>query len=85
MFTLKQLVDWLTVKPARAFGLEYGTLASGVQADMTMINLTEEEDINPELFVSKGKNTPFTGWTCKGWPVATFVNGKIVFEKGSDQ
>jgi dihydroorotase len=84
-FTLKQLVDWLTVKPARAFGLEYGTLASGVQADMTIINLTEEEDINPELFVSKGKNTPFTGWPCKGWPVATFVNGKIVFEKGSDQ
>jgi dihydroorotase len=84
-FTLKQLVDWLTVKPARAFDLEYGTLASGVQADMTIINLTEEEDINPELFVSKGKNTPFNGWPCKGWPVATFVNGKIVFEKGSDQ
>ncbi|WP_273834791.1 dihydroorotase [Guptibacillus sedimenti] len=84
-FTLKQLVDWLTVKPARAFGLEYGTLASGVQADMTIINLLEEADINPELFVSKGRNTPFTGWTCKGWPVATLVNGKIVFEKGSDQ
>ncbi|WP_165995305.1 dihydroorotase [Bacillus sp. Cs-700] len=84
-FTLKQLVDWLTVKPARAFGLEYGTLASGVHADMTIINLSEEEDINPEFFVSKGKNTPFTGWACKGWPVATFVNGKIVFEKGSDQ
>ncbi len=84
-FTLKRLVDWLTVKPARAFGLEYGTLSSGVQADMTIINLTEEADINPELFVSKGKNTPFTGWACKGWPVATFVNGKIVFEKGSDQ
>jgi len=84
-FTLKQLVDWLTVKPARAFGLEYGTLSSGVQADMTIINLSEEVDINPELFVSKGKNTQYTGWECKGWPVATFVNGKIVFEKGSDQ
>ncbi|MYL63720.1 dihydroorotase [Bacillus hwajinpoensis] len=84
-FTLKQLVDWLTVKPARAFGLEYGKLASGVQADMTIINLSEEADINPELFVSKGKNTPFAGWTCKGWPIATFVDGKMVFEKGSDQ
>ncbi|MCA0174377.1 dihydroorotase [Bacillus sp. RAR_GA_16] len=84
-FTLKQLVDWLTVKPANAFGLEYGTLNIGVRADITIINLTAQEDIHPESFVSKGKNTPFTGWTCKGWPTATFVNGKIVFKKESDQ
>ncbi|MCA0988005.1 dihydroorotase [Guptibacillus algicola] len=83
-FTLKQLVDWLTVKPAEAFGLSYGTLEEGVEADLTLIDLDSEERIDPETFVSKGKNTPFKGWNCKGWPAVTYVNGKKVFEKGSD-
>ncbi|WP_394175044.1 dihydroorotase [Guptibacillus hwajinpoensis] len=84
-FTLKQLVDWLTIKPSTAFGLQYGSLRNGVNADLTIIDLTQEEEINPESFLSKGRNTPFAGWTCKGWPVNTFVNGKMVYTKGSDQ
>ena len=84
-FTLKQLVDWLTIKPAKAFGLEYGTLQIGASADITLIDLAKQEEINPETFVSKGRNTPFAGWACKGWPEATFVEGKIVYEKGSVQ
>ncbi|WP_347550410.1 dihydroorotase [Pseudalkalibacillus hwajinpoensis] len=84
-FTLKQLVDWLTIKPATAFGLKHGTLKVGANADLTLIELSHQEEINPETFVSKGRNTPFAGWMCKGWPVNTFVNGKMVYAKGSDQ
>ena len=29
--------------------------------------------IDPEEFLSKGKNTPFTGWNCKGWPEMTIA------------
>ena len=32
-------------------------------------------------FVSKGKNTPFGGWKCKGWPVATIVERKTCMGK----
>ncbi|WP_216830847.1 dihydroorotase [Alkalihalobacterium elongatum] len=83
--TLKQLVDWLTIKPAETFGLPYGTLVEGVEADITVIDLSNEEVINPETFVSKGKNTPFANWNCKGWPTHTFVAGELVWKKGEQQ
>ncbi|WP_078554796.1 dihydroorotase [Bacillus alkalicellulosilyticus] len=85
IITLKQLVDWLTVKPAKAFDLPYGTLEVGALADITVIDLEHQEEINPENFASKGKNTPFTGWACKGWPTHTFVEGKLVWKKGEQQ
>jgi dihydroorotase len=84
MLTLKQLIDLLTVKPAECFGLPLGKLAVGERADITVIDLEAEETIDPQTFASKGKNTPFAGWTCKGWPVMTFVGGKLVWRKGRE-
>lgn len=75
--TLEQLLDWLTVLPSKTFDLQSGTLEVGRPADITLINLDNEKEIEPTTFASKGKNTPFTGWVCKGWPVATFVDGKL--------
>ncbi|APH05325.1 dihydroorotase [Bacillus weihaiensis] len=82
MFTLKQIVDLLTVEPAKAFGLRAGTLKVGEVADLTVVDLHTELEIDPSKFLSKGKNTPFAGWKCKGWPTVTIVDGKIVWEKG---
>ncbi|MBT2641198.1 dihydroorotase [Bacillus sp. ISL-41] len=82
VMTLKKLVDFLTVKPAKTFGLSYGELKAGAPADIVLIDLDLEKEINPEEFLSKGKNTPFAGWKCKGWPVLTIAEGKIVWEKG---
>lgn len=81
-FTLKQLIDFLTVKPAEAFGLSVGTLQVGDVADLTVIDLDTEAKIDPDNFLSKGKNTPFKDWACKGWPTLTIVDGNIVWEKG---
>ncbi len=78
--TLKQLVDFLTIKPANTFSLACGTLQVGKTADITVVNVTEEQAINPETFASKGRNTPFKDWNCKGFPTMTFVNGKKVWE-----
>ncbi|PLR77569.1 dihydroorotase [Bacillus sp. V3-13] len=83
MITLKQLVDFLTVKPAAAFGLSSGKIEVGAAADIVLIDLEQTEAIDPKRFLSKGKNTPFTGWECKGWPVMTIVNGRIAWSKGS--
>lgn len=80
--TLKQLVDFLTVKPAEAFGLPYGEIKVGAIADITIIDLEEKREIDPNEFLSKGKNTPFAGWECKGWPVLTIAEGKIVWNEG---
>lgn len=81
ILTLKQLVDFLTVKPADVFGLDYGRLEPGGDADLVIIDLERKEKINPDHFYSKGKNTPFAGWECRGWPVLTMVSGKIVWNR----
>jgi dihydroorotase len=80
--TLEQLIAYLSKKPAETFGLPYGTIQVDAPADLVLIDLNEEKTINPEEFLSKGKNTPFAGWKCKGWPVMTIVEGKIAWEKG---
>ncbi|MCQ6265725.1 dihydroorotase [Fictibacillus sp. WQ 8-8] len=83
VLTLQELVDGFTRKPADSFNLPYGTLEIGAEADLTVIDLNHEEKIDPENFVSKGKNTPFAGWSCKGWPVLTIVEGSFKYEKES--
>jgi dihydroorotase len=82
IFTLKKLVDWMTIKPAEIFKLPYGRLEEGAAADLVIIDLNLEKEIVPQHFASKGRNTPFGGWKCKGWPIATFVNGKLVWQEG---
>jgi dihydroorotase len=81
VITLEQLIQFLTTKPAEAFGLPYGKIEEGAPADLVLLNLAEERPINPAEFLSKGKNTPFSGLKCKGWPVMTIAEGKIVWEK----
>ncbi|MBO1004958.1 dihydroorotase [Pseudogracilibacillus auburnensis] len=80
IFTLQQLIDWLTVIPAQTFGLNGGTLQVGKPADITLIDLNMEKEIDTSEFASKGRNTPFGGWNCVGWPVATFVDGELKWE-----
>jgi dihydroorotase len=80
--TLEQLIAYLTKKPADAFGLPFGTIEINAPADLVLLDLNEEKSIDPKEFLSKGKNTPFNGWNCKGWPVMTIAEGKIAWEKG---
>ncbi|WP_342512663.1 dihydroorotase [Sporosarcina sp. FSL K6-1522] len=81
-WTLKQLIDWMTQKPADVFGLPYGKLEVGATADLVLIDLNKEQEIDRTTFVSKGKNTPFDGWKCAGWPVTTIYGGQVVWEDG---
>lgn len=80
-WTLQQLIDWLTVKPSKTFNLPYGTIEEGGIADLVLIDLEKEQAIDSKAFLSKGKNTPFNGWTCKGWPAMTIFGGQIVWQE----
>jgi len=85
IMSLSQLIKYLSTKPAQAFGLNAGELMVGAPADIVLLDLNHEEKINPQNFLSKGRNTPFSGWECKGWPVVTLVDGKIAWEKGREK
>nr|WP_028530616.1 dihydroorotase [Paenibacillus sp. HW567] len=76
---LSLLVQRMTADPARVFRLNTGSLKVGAPADLTLIDLTAEKEVDPASFASKGRNTPFAGWKLKGWPVMTWVDGRAVW------
>ena len=78
--TLKQLIDCMSTKPANIFNLPYGTLEVGAAADITIIDLDKEMEIDSSQFLSKGKNTPFNGYNVTGWPVMTLVGGRVAYK-----
>ena len=81
IFTLEQLLNWLTLAPAKAFGLEKaGKIALGQPADIAIFDLHKKEAINAANFKSKGKNTPFNNDAVYGQTVLTMVDGQIVFQ-----
>ncbi|MEK4346474.1 dihydroorotase [Paenibacillus sp. FSL P4-0184] len=76
---LSLLVQRMTADPARVFRLNTGVMDIGAPADLTLIDLEQEKEVDPGSFASKGRNTPFGGWKLKGWPVMTWVDGKAVW------
>jgi dihydroorotase len=78
--SLNRLVELLSLGPARILKVEGGTLAPGVRADVTLLDLERPVRVEPQSFLSKSRNTPFTGWELRGRAVRTLVEGRTVWE-----
>ena len=79
---LERLVELCSTNPAKIFGLEgRGTLAPGAIADVTVIDPELEWNYDLSATRSKSRNSPFGGWKFTGAAVATFVGGRLVFER----
>lgn len=77
VLTLGKLIRAMSTNPAGILRVPGGTLAPGAAADITVIDLNREWTVEPDLLRSRGKNTPFAGWTLKGRAVMTMVGGEI--------
>lgn len=82
--TLEQVIDWMAVKPAAIFGLNTGRLTVGGAADLAVFAIDHEYTIDDQAFKSQGVNTPFVGWQAYGDTMMTFVDGKLVWQKGGE-
>lgn len=78
--TPMQMAEKMSYNPARVLQIDRGSLAVGKTADVTIIDPDEEYVIDPETFISKGKNTPFGGRRVYGRVRCTLVNGQVVYE-----
>jgi dihydroorotase len=77
---LMQLIEMLSTRPARILGLRgKGRISPGADADLTILNLHKEVEVDVRTFVSKSRNNPFQGWKLRGAPQLTVVGGKVVF------
>ncbi|MCR4434344.1 MAG: dihydroorotase [Clostridiales bacterium] len=76
--TIEKLVEKMCLNPSKILGLNKGTIEVGKAADLTIIDLNEENTVHVENFKSKGKNSPFNGFLLKGAVYYTLVDGKVV-------
>jgi dihydroorotase len=77
---LPRLIRMLTINPARLLGIEAGHLSLGAAADITLIDPELEWTVDPNVFQSASRNTPFAGWKLKGRAVRTIVRGRTVWQ-----
>ena len=83
--TLSQLVEKMSVNPAKILHIDKGNLAQGRTADVIIADLSTEYAIDTNDFFSKGKNTPFEGKKVYGRIETTIVDGKIVYQLESEK
>ena len=78
---LVTLISKLTHEPASFLRrADLGTLKPGSPADVTVFDPEAEWVVEPDDFVSKGKNTPLAGSVLKGRVMVTVVQGAVVYE-----
>ena len=67
---------------AHIFGLKNkGKIAEGYDADLVLVDMEMHRSITSLDFQSLAKFSPFNGCPCTGWPIATFVGGKLAWER----
>jgi dihydroorotase len=69
----------MATNPAKVLSLPVGDLAEGSPADIVIINPAEERTVTG--FSSKSQNSPFLGWTLRGFAQVVMVEGRIVLRR----
>ena len=81
--SLARFVDLTSAGPQRIFGIAgKGRIALGYDADLTVVDLKAERVIDNAWIGSKCGWTPFAGRRVRGWPVGTFVRGRLAMWEG---
>ncbi len=77
---LSEAIGKLTTGPAKALGLDAGTLSVGAVADVCVFDPEACWTVDADRLQSRGKNTPFIGWEMKGRVTHTLLEGDLVYE-----
>ena len=79
LLSFEELVEKMSVNPARILKINAGTLSEGAPADIALVALDEEWTVDPDRLHGKSKNTPFKGLKLTGKVKKTILNGNVVF------
>lgn len=82
LMTLGRLSTLMSENPSKIGGILKGELKEDGLADIVIVDIDNEYEIDSTKWFSKGKNTPFNGYKVYGKVLATVVNGKLVYEGG---
>ncbi len=79
LLTWSDAVKRLCLNPAKILNLPVGTLSEGAPADVVLVDPSEERQMSS--FSSKSQNSPFLGWTLRGFSQAVIVGGRVVIRR----
>ena len=79
--TLCRLVELFTTGPEAVLHLGRGTLEPGAPGDVTIFSTEVSWTYDVNQSASRSRNSPFHGRTFRGGPMATVVNGEIVWRR----
>ncbi|UAT42597.1 dihydroorotase [Anaplasmataceae bacterium AB001_6] len=71
----------LTCNPADVINIKSGRIEKGFSADLVILDLDKEYEIDVQKFSSKSKNSPFNGRKVRGKVIRTVVKGKTVYKE----
>ncbi len=78
--TMSDLIEKMSLNPARLYGLNAGRIAQGAPADLVLFDPNKEWVVREDQFFSKSANSPFIGKTLYGLVQYTLCGGKIVYK-----
>ncbi len=78
--SLLDLLEKMSINPARLYGLDAGYLGENGPADIVIFD--EKEGWTVSDFASKSSNSPFVGQTLYGKVYYTICGGKVVYREG---
>jgi dihydroorotase len=82
--TLNALSAIMSERPAKLLGIKKGLIEPGYAGDIVLVDENRCEAIDPDKFVSKGKNSPFKGMATYGKVMMTVKAGKVVYQGEND-
>ena len=77
--SLYQMIERMSMTPARLYGLRAGDLSTGSPADIILFDPDERWTVKEEDLHSKSKNSPFIGMELQGKVRYTISKGEIVY------
>jgi dihydroorotase len=81
--TVAQVANWMSTAVAKAYGIPgKGAIAPGYDADLVLVDLDTYRPVLREELQTKCRWSPFEGWNLTGYPVMTWVGGRLAYERG---
>jgi len=78
--TMVQLMEKMSLNPAKLYRFDKGYLAEGADADLVIFDENESWTVTEKDIASKSCNTPFIGTTWYGRVKYTICGGQVVYE-----
>lgn len=81
--SLERFVDLTSAGPARVYQIAgKGRIAVGYDADLTIVDLKQEQRIEKDWLASRCGWSPFEGMKVTGWPRFTVLRGRVAMRDG---